>query len=68
MTVPPAAGFFYSGVYCGGSDAGRVFQDFRKSVALAMHAEDVAATLEAADVPLGVRRARISSTRLRVYL
>jgi hypothetical protein len=48
MTVPPAAGFFYSGVYCGGSDAGRVFQDFRKSVALAMHAEDVAATLDAA--------------------
>src|SRR5208282_4152117 len=48
MTVPPAAGFFDSGVYCGGSDTGRVFQDFRKSVALAMHAGDVAATLDAA--------------------
>ena len=45
MTVPLAAGFFDSGVYCGGSDTGRVFQDFRKSVALAMHAEDVAATI-----------------------
>jgi hypothetical protein len=22
MTVPPAAGFFDSGVYCGGSDSG----------------------------------------------